>query len=171
MITIVIPTYNNFDYLKLCLNSIKKNSLKRHEIILHVNDGTDGTLEYVKENKIKHTTSKENIGLCTSMNIACKTVNTKYLLYAHDDMYFCPDWDKYLINELNNINHSKFYLSGTMIEPNSGHIEFNCGESIKNFNEKKLLENFRNLKFFDHQGSHFAPHLVEKKNVGSNRWI
>ena len=25
MFSIIIPTYNNLDYLKLCLNSIKKN--------------------------------------------------------------------------------------------------------------------------------------------------
>ena len=46
MFSIIIPTFNNFDYLKLCLNSIKKNSKYNHEIILHLNDGTDGSLNY-----------------------------------------------------------------------------------------------------------------------------
>ena len=46
MISIVIPTFNNLDYLKLCIQSIKKNSRFNHEIKLHVNDGSDGTLEY-----------------------------------------------------------------------------------------------------------------------------
>ncbi len=50
-------------------------------------------------------------------------------------MYFCPDWDKYLLDEILNIGHGNFYLSGTMIEANSGHIKFNCGVS------KKWLEN------------------------------
>ena len=44
MISIVIPTYNNLDYLKLCLDSIKRNSFKDHEIFLHINDGSDGAL-------------------------------------------------------------------------------------------------------------------------------
>ncbi len=52
MISIVIPTYNNLDYLKLCLNSIKKNSKYSHEIKLHINDGSDGTLEFAKKNKL-----------------------------------------------------------------------------------------------------------------------
>ena len=47
MFSIVIPTYNNFKYLELCLNSIKKNSKYNHEIILHVNDGGVGSLNYV----------------------------------------------------------------------------------------------------------------------------
>ena len=78
-------------------------------------------------------------------------------------MYFCPNWDKYLINEVDLLGHDKFYLSGTMIEPTSGHITFDCGIDISSFNEKKLLNNYMNVNFFDHQGSHFAPHLISRR--------
>jgi len=162
MFSIIIPTFNNFDYINICIDSIKKNSSFKHEIILHVNDGTDGTFEYVKKNNLKYTYSSNNVGLCTAINTAAKLSTTKYILYAHDDMYFCPKWDEYLINEVNSIGHSNFYISGTMIEPNSGHIIFNCGENIETFDEKKLLSNYNNLTFYDHQGTHFAPHLVTK---------
>ena len=53
MFSIIIPTFNNIDYLKICLNSIKKNSSFDHEIIIHINEGVDGTLEFVKNNNIK----------------------------------------------------------------------------------------------------------------------
>tara|TARA_Y100000389_G_C17457526_1_gene519189 strand:+ start:2421 stop:3272 length:852 start_codon:yes stop_codon:yes gene_type:complete len=163
MISIVIPTYNNINYLKLCLHSINKNSKYSHDIRLHINDGSDGTLDYAIKNKIFYTHSVDNIGLCSSINKISSTTNNKYLLYAHDDMYFCPNWDVVLMDELNNIKHEFFYLSGTMIEQKSGHISFDCGTDIKNFDEKKLLENYEQLQYYDHQGSHFAPHLVEKK--------
>ena len=52
MFSIVIPTLNNFNYLKICLESLKKNSTLDHEIIIHVNEGGDGTLEYVKKKKL-----------------------------------------------------------------------------------------------------------------------
>ena len=52
MFSIIIPTFNNLDYLKLCLKSIKKNSKFDHEIIVFINEGRDGTLEYVKENNL-----------------------------------------------------------------------------------------------------------------------
>ena len=55
MFSIIIPTFNNLDYLKICINSIKKNSKYSHEIIIHINEGTDGTLNYVKENNFKYT--------------------------------------------------------------------------------------------------------------------
>ena len=163
MFSILIPTFNNLNYLKICIDSIKKNSKYDHEIILHVNDGEDGTFNYAIENNIKHTHSHKNVGLCTAINSAAKLSSSKYILYAHDDMYFCPEWDVHLINEVNSLGHNNFYLSGTMIEPNSGHIIFNCGEDITSFNEKKLLLNYKNLHYYNHQGTHFAPHLVSKE--------
>ena len=163
MISIVIPTYNNLDYLKLCLNSIKKNSIHNHEIIIHINDGSDGTLEFVKNSKYKFTNSNVNLGLCSSINKAAKLVSNQYILYSHDDMYFCPDWDNVLMNEVKSMNDDKFYLSGTMIEANSGHITYDFGDNIKSFREDELLKKYKSLNFYDHQGTHFAPHLVSKK--------
>ena len=163
MLSIIIPTYNNLEYLKICLESLKKNSQLKHEIILHVNDGSDGTLKFAKENNILHSFSVNNVGLCTAINTAVKKASSNLLLYAHDDMYFCPNWDNYLLNEINQIDHNLYYFSGTMIEKNSAHISFDCGETFKDFDENKLLNNFDKLVFFNHQGSHFAPHLVHRE--------
>ena len=163
MFSIIIPTLNNLKYLKLCLNSIKKNSKLDNEIIVHVSeDKNQQTRNYLKLEKIKFTFTKENVGLCTAINIVAKETSNKYLIYAHDDMYFCPGWEEPLINEIHLIKHNYFYISGSMIEPNSGHIKFNCGETIEEFDEKKLLENLQSLNIKDHQGSHFAPHCVHR---------
>ena len=163
MISIVIPTFNNLDYLKLCLKSLKKNSCFDHEIIVHINDGSDGTLDFIKTNNYKHTNSDDNIGLCSSINKAAKLVSNQYILYSHDDMYFCPNWDKVLLDEVKNLNHNNFYLSGTMIEPNSGHIVCDFGIDLDTFKEDELLSRYKSINFYDHQGTHFAPHLVSKK--------
>ncbi len=162
MFSIVIPSYNNLDYLKLCIASIKKNSKFNHEIIVHVNDGSDGTLDFVKGNNLNFTFTKENVGLCSGVNLAATKSTTKFILYSHDDMYFCPLWDVFLKKEIDNLRTNNFYLSGTMIEQKGGHISYDCGETFKDFNEQKLLINFEKLKFFDHQGSHWAPHLIHK---------
>ncbi len=163
MISIIIPTYNNLDYLKLCLKSLKRNSSFNHEIIIHINDGSDGTLDFIKANNYKYTSSDDNIGLCSSINKASKLVTNQYILYSHDDMYFCPDWDKVLFREVKSLDHDNFYLSGTMIEPNSGHIVYDFGIDLVTFKEDVLLSKYKNLNFYDHQGTHFAPHLVSKK--------
>ena len=81
-------------------------------------------------------------------------------LYAHDDFYFCPEWDLTLKNEIDKIGHNKFYLSGIMM--NNGPLKFDCGNSLENFNESKLLENYQNINHYDFQGSTWAPHLIHK---------
>ena len=35
-----------------------------------------------------------------------------------------------------------FFLSGTLIEANTGHIKFDCGNNQANFDEQKLLNTF-----------------------------
>ena len=53
MFSIILPTFNNLEYLQLCLDSLEKNSKFKHEIIIHINEGTDGTLDYVIKKKLK----------------------------------------------------------------------------------------------------------------------
>ena len=160
MFSIIIPSLNNLDYLKICVDSLKKNSKYDHEIIVHVNIGSDGTLEYLKNKNIKYTLTKYNAGICEGVNIGSKISRNKYLLYSHDDFYFCPGWDIAFENELKSINTELFYLSGTMIQ--NGQLTLDCGHNFKNFNEIKLLKNYKNIKFYDFQGSTWAPHLIHK---------
>lgn len=164
--SILIPTWNNLEYLKLCINSIRKNSHFNHQIIVHVNEGNDGTIEWLdKQGDVDYTHSDENIGICYALNIARTLLKTDYLLYMNDDMYVCNNWDKYLFNEIKSIGHNNFFLSATMIEPetnNSSALEFNCGTSIETFDEEKLLSNFNNLEKQDWYGATWPPNIVHK---------
>ena len=86
--SIIIPSWNNLSYLKICINSIKKNSEYNHDINVHLNEGTDGSVAFLKNNKIKFSKSKENIGLCSGANSAASLAETEYIIYSNDDMYF-----------------------------------------------------------------------------------
>ena len=173
--SIIIPTYKNYKYCKLTIDSIKKNSLYNHEIIVHINGKDDETENYLVQQNIKYTKSSDNIGLCSSVNTAYKKSTLNFILYSHDDMYFLPGWDKALNDEVSKLNNDKFYLSLTQIAAHGGvkgsiqHIQFDCGNTVENFDELKLLKNFDNFNFNDLQGSHWAPHLIPRhlwKRVG-----
>lgn len=161
MFSIIIPTFNNLEYLKICINSIKKNSNLNHQIIVHVNVGEDETIKYLNKEKIIFTYTKYNSGVCEGVNRAAKLAKFDYLLYAHDDFYFCPDWDIVLKDEISVIKHNKFYLSGSMIGT-KGDYSIECGETYDSFNELKILDNYKNINFRDFQGSTWAPHVVHK---------
>ena len=166
--SIIIPTYNNYKYCKLTIDSIKKNSSFNHQIVVHIN-GIDQEIEnYLKNEQINYTKSFENIGLCSGVNKAYKKCLKNYILYSHDDMYFLPGWDNALLEEIDTFKNNNFYLSITQISPygpvkgSIQHIQFDCGDRIENFDENKLLDNYRSLNFYDLQGSHLAPHLIHK---------
>ena len=161
-LSIIVPTYNNLDYLKLFLKSIKENSNYDNEVIIHVNDGSDGTLNFVKNNKIKFTHSKNNIGLCSSVNLAAKKATNELIVYSHDDMFFCENWDLELINEIKSINHNLFYISGMNISYSGGFIDLDCGKFPSEFNNDKFNTFCQNDSTQNIQGSHWAPHVVHK---------
>ena len=161
MFSILIPTFNNLEYLKICIESIKKNSNFNHQIIIHINEGTDGTLEYVKSNNIDYTMSDKNIGMPKALNTASKLSKKDYILISHDDFYYCPGWDLELVKNIKSINHNKFYLSSTMV--GAGQVAFDAGQTVDNFEESKLLNNLENIKTIDFQGTTKCPGLIHKE--------
>ena len=164
MFSIIIPTFNNLEYLKICLASIKKNSKFNHQIIVHINEGVDGTLEFIKKNNYTYSFSKNNAGVCVAFNEATKLAKNEFIVLGHDDMYFCPEWDTIFFNELNKIGEEvDFFLSGTMVQPFDSYINLNCGETYRDFNEKKLLNELPNIKYKDFQGTHWQPSLIPVK--------
>ncbi len=164
MFSIIIPTFNNLEYLKLCLQSLKKNSTYNHEIIIHINEGNDGTLSYLKSNSYKTTFSEKNSGVCVAFNEAAKKATKNFIVLAHDDMYFCPNWDEVFYNELKTLpKNADFFLSGTMVQPFKSYINLDCGNTINNFDEKKLLIELPKIKFRNFQGTHWQPSLIPLK--------
>ena len=161
MFSIIIPTFNNLDYLKLCIKSIQQNSKYTHQIIPHVNIGSDKTSEFLVNENIDFTYTDYNSGICEGMNTASKKSRFEYILYSHDDFYFCPGWDIALKKEIEKIDHNRFYLSGIMM--NNGPIKCDFGNDLNSFDEKKLLNEYKNYNHYDFQGSTWAPHLIHKE--------
>ena len=161
MFSIIIPSLNNLDYLKNCINSIRKNSLYNHEIIVHANIAEDGTLNYLKENKIKFTHTKYNSGIPEGVNKAASQATTNFIVYAHDDFYFLPGWDSSFLEEIKKTCNNLYYFSGTMVQ--NGQVSLNCGEDLNSFNEQKLLKEYKDANYYDFQGSTWAPHIIHKE--------
>lgn len=164
--SIIIPTWNNLPYLQFCIKSIRKNSSFNHQIIVHVNEGSDGTMEWVKSEGINYTFSEKNVGICVAVNRASLLAKSSYILYLNDDMYVCPGWDKALVQAINTKSNPSFFLSGTLIEPeesgNNAVIHSDYGLDIGSFDEKDLLENLDSLKKGDWSGATWPPNLLHK---------
>lgn len=164
--SIVIPSWNNLPYLQLCIESILSNSHYKHQIIVHINEGKDGTLEWIKSQRcIDYTHSEMNIGVCYALNIARGLLDTDYFVYLNDDMYVCPGWDDELLKEIRQVGHPYFFLSGTAIEPVSSSncvIEKDYGMDIAGFRKRELLAEFASLPMQNWQGATWPPNVVHK---------
>lgn len=163
--SIIIPTWNNLPFLKLCIESIRRHSSEEHQIILHVNDGSDGTLEWVRSQGIDYTWSERNIGVCLACNLMRTKVQTDYILYLNDDMYVLPGWDTALATEVASLPDNRFFLSSTMIHPrkpeNIG-IVADYGDSLETFEEERLLREYASLPCVDWRGATWPPNLLHR---------
>jgi len=164
--SILIPSWNNLPYLKLCVESIRKNSIHKHQIIIHVNEGTDGTLDWIEsQTDINYTYSSENIGVCYALNYSRTLATTNYIVYINDDMYLCPGWDDVFLQEIKIIGHPYFFLSATCIEPVASSIcaiGNDYGRTTESFNEQLLLKEFASLPKKDWSGATWPPNIVHK---------
>lgn len=167
MFSIVIPSWNNLEYLKLCVESVKKNSNFEHEILVHINDGSDGSLKWVKSQGIKYTHTAKNVGVCLSVNHLVAQAKHDWVLYMNDDMVAAPGWDKAFVKAVESVDTELALFFGTLIQPENGGndiiIKQNFGASAATFDETKFLQQYLMDGRGDKEGAALQPTLVHKK--------
>ena len=126
MITHCISTYNNLPYLKLAIQSVRKNSyFKDAPFIVHAENCTDGTNEWLFENRntynltllIEPKTIKVR-GIGGGMNICADHVETEYINFLHSDFYVSDNWDIELLKIHEQHPTEKLWVNSFRIEPN-----------------------------------------------------
>lgn len=149
-LTFCISTFNNLNYLKVAVDSVRKNSFFiKSPFIIHAENCTDGTNEWLEDNKEVYNLTifieKNNIeprGIGGGMNLCAENVSTEYIMFLHSDFYVTKDWDiqclklseKYdwvdsLRFEPNIFNQQTGFRHGTIIVPvdafNAHYDDFN----------------------------------------------
>ena len=124
IITNCISTYNNLPYLKLAIQSVRENSYdKDAPFIIHAENCTDGTNEWLKENgdkyNLEYYIDKNNIplGIGGGMNFCADKVKTKFINFLHSDFYVSKNWDLNLLKKHQEYG-SKIWVFSQRIQPN-----------------------------------------------------
>jgi len=124
LITFCLSTYNNLEYLKLAVESVRKNSYyKDAPFIIHAencNDGTDEWLDaYHQEYNLDYYIEKnpEPVGIGGGMNFCAEKVQTEYIMFLHSDFYVSKDWDKACLDIFEKYPDKKLWVSSHRIEP------------------------------------------------------
>ena len=125
-LTFCISTYNNLPYLKLAIESVRKNShFKDAPFIIHAENCTDGTNEWLSNNIGKYgltvyiDKNEVPIGIGGGMNFCVDKVKTEYICFLHSDFYVTKDWDLELLNIHDKYPNEKLWVNSFRIEPNT----------------------------------------------------
>jgi len=171
MITYCVPSKNNLRYVKLAIESIKKNShYKDNEILVYVDQDDDRTSEWLKENRIKYILNDS--GACKGIGYAYDTLFKKakhdLVVAFHADMVLGIDADKNLVK-----HHKRgSVVCSTRIEPplhppGPEKIVKDFGMWPEDFKWKEFDE-FVNKFSTDNKGkttgSSFAPWLIDRRD-------
>lgn len=164
--SVIIPSWNNLSFLQLCVKSIQEHSTYDHQIIVHINEGSDGTLEWVKSQpELSYTYSEQNIGVCYALNAMRSLVKGKYMVFVNDDMYLLPEWDLHFWNVIGSRKDDLFFYSATGIEPKftSNHSVIapaDYGHTVEDFKEERLLKEYKDLSKEDWSGATWPPNVI-----------
>ena len=138
-ISVIMPVYNDEEYLSQALESILKQNIDDIEIVC-VNDGSvDNSLNILNEYANKYdfikVFTKENEGSGIARNYALTKASGEYIAYLDSD-------DEYLNEDALQLMYE------TAIEKNADMVSAN----LKGINLDGTLENNRNLKRFKSEG-------------------
>jgi glycosyltransferase involved in cell wall biosynthesis len=158
--SILIPSWNNLACLKACVEGIRSSSTVQHEILVHANEATDGTLEWLERQGIRYRHTSSNVGICVAMNELAKLASADWLCYMNDDMYPCNGWDDAMTRAISEIGHTRCYLSGTMVEWR--HTRNRCAIAPLNFGETPAD--------FDKNGLEAALARVPRRDWSGATW-
>ena len=90
-LTIVVLNMNGLGNLKVLFESLKKQTYKNFDVIVSDNGSTDGSLEWLKKNKIKHISNGRNLGFSGGNNVAMKKAKTEFIAAFNDDIKLRPN--------------------------------------------------------------------------------
>jgi GT2 family glycosyltransferase len=191
VLTFCISTYNNLPYLKLAIHSVRKNSyFKDAPFIIHAENCTDGTNEWLEKHKEKYNLTliiepKNEIvkGIGGGMNICAERVNTEYIMFLHSDFYVTKDWDLECYKEIQKHSEPTWVFSHR-VEPNMFNspdrpgtvlVDLNTfGAYYYNFNSldfEEWAEEFKQLNDFTIPKTEGVSGLIKKSDwdaIGGN---
>lgn len=100
LVSIIVPVYNTEAYLRRCLDSLSRQSLKNIEILLIDDGSTDRCGEICEEYAVKDSRYKvlhhsENRGASAARNTGVRQAEADYVMFADSDDWvhedFCKD--------------------------------------------------------------------------------
>ncbi len=126
--SIVILTYNQLDYTRITIDSIRRHTKSPYEIIIVDNASTDGTVEYLKAQKdIRTIFNEENVGFPAGCNQGMGVAKGDYIVLLNNDVIVTDGWLEGMIEcseadpKIGIVGPMTNWISGCQLEPNANY--------------------------------------------------
>lgn len=85
--SVIIPTWNGKDLLRICLPSLNSQTFKEFEVLVVDNGSTDGTKEFIRENfpAFRLIELNKNLGFAAAVNRGIKESKGEYVILLNND--------------------------------------------------------------------------------------
>ncbi|MBD2871527.1 glycosyltransferase family 2 protein [Paenibacillus arenilitoris] len=92
--SIIIPTYNQFRYLKDCIESIRRHTPQSYELIIIDNGSTDATPAYLKSQagRLRYKLFQENLGFAGGVNQGLMMAKGTSIVILNNDTIVTTNW-------------------------------------------------------------------------------
>jgi len=164
-LTVVIPSHNNIDYLKLCYASIRQSD-KDIPLIIFDDASTDNTIDWLHsldDDNLTVVRYENKTGHTILYDVGFRMTSTEYIGILHSDMIVAPNFFPNLYAALSRDK----VVSATCVEPPLhpvGHekITKDFGAYPSNFDWNSFMEWAGNTETTNITPALFAPWFVNK---------
>ena len=101
-LSVITLSWDNIDYTKAFVKSIRGNTSLHYELIIVDNGSETKTQKWIEENADKSLLFSENQGFSKGFNEGLRISQGEYVMMANNDTEFPPDWDIKLVETFEN---------------------------------------------------------------------
>ncbi len=117
LVSIIMLGFNQVEYTRKCIESIRKYTRQKYELILVDNGSKDGTEEFFRSIPgAKVIRNEENLGVSRGWNQGMRLAAGEYLLILNNDIIVGPDWLE------NMVRLAESHASIGLVGPRSNYI-------------------------------------------------
>lgn len=101
MVTIIIPNFNGYGFLKDCLEALRPEMKEGVRVLVVDNGSTDGSVSFLKSSEgVDSLFLPENTGFCGAVNAGIRASDTKYVILLNNDTKVLPGYVESLVEAM-----------------------------------------------------------------------
>jgi len=130
-ISIIIPNWNGIKFLKICLDSIKKQTYNNYEVIIVDNGSTDNSILFIKKHYpwVKLIKLDKNIGFSPAVNLGIKSSNGELIALINNDLEMDINWLKIISDSADKYPEYGFFAC-KMLDFKHRNLIDSCGDAM-----------------------------------------